>query len=109
MKQDTKAGKSTIHEKRVRSMLVGWALIADCLSYKDCQQENMLCQETTHMASTTFYGKKLTPFIEEQPNCRTISAPGVYRKFRNEHHSENSWLRIPKLSEKPKILLPWCK
>lgn len=38
-------------------MLVGVALIADGLSYKDCQRENVLCQETTHMASTTFYGK----------------------------------------------------
>ena len=56
------------HETRRQSLL---------LSVKKSASHEMLHQKTIHMAHTTFLRQILAPFIEEQPNCRTIIAQGV--------------------------------
>ena len=77
---------------------------------KGYEQEFELCQKTRHTASTTFLWQiKLAQFIKEKPNDRPIGTRLMIFIAENffKINRPPTWLRIPKLSEKPEILLPW--
>ena len=113
--KSTKASQSTL--QKTCYSLVGRVLIANYqwlfelqTSENDCQLEiEMLYQKAAHVAHASFvrqitgtiYWRTVKPWNDHHGSCSrnlTIILEDIEKKV---------LLRIPKLSEKPEILLPW--
>ena len=93
-------------------MLYAGGLGFDCRLFelhgldRNCQRENMLWQEITNMASIYHILGNSHHLLKNSQTVEQLVLE-VFNDVLYRKRPPLSWLKIPKLSEKPKILLPW--